>query len=67
MPPPVCPRGAECRGYAGLLDAVTRPASAAETPEDLTRHLATCEGCAQAAACLRPHGGGLPAAPAGGV
>ncbi|MFF4760083.1 cellulose binding domain-containing protein [Streptomyces sp. NPDC001292] len=61
------PMDAECRGYAGLLDAVTRPASAAETPEDLSRHLATCEGCAQAAACLRPHGGGLPAALAGGV
>ncbi|MFB7458454.1 cellulose binding domain-containing protein [Streptomyces sp. NPDC056188] len=61
------PMDAECRGYAGLLDAVTRPAAAAGTPEDLSRHLATCEGCAQAAACLRPHGGQLPAALAGGV
>ncbi|MGW2766443.1 cellulose binding domain-containing protein [Streptomyces sp. NPDC001275] len=61
------PMDAECRGYAGLLDAVTRPGSATETPEDLSRHLATCEGCAQAAACLRPHGGGLPTALAGGV
>ncbi|MFF7903413.1 cellulose binding domain-containing protein [Streptomyces sp. NPDC088817] len=61
------PMDVECRGYAGLLDAVTRSASATETPEDLSRHLATCEGCAQAAACLRPHGGGLPAALAGGV
>lgn len=61
------PMATECRRYAGLLDAVTRPGSAAETPDDLSRHLATCEGCAQAAACLRPHRGGLPAALAGGV
>ncbi|MFF1405333.1 cellulose binding domain-containing protein [Streptomyces sp. NPDC058294] len=57
---------AECRSYARLLDAVTRSA-AAETPADLSRHLATCVQCAEAAACLRLHGGGLPAALAGGV
>ncbi|AYN38766.1 cellulose-binding protein [Streptomyces dangxiongensis] len=57
---------AECRSYARLLDAVTRSA-AAETPGDLSRHLATCVQCAEAAACLRLHGGGLPAALAGGV
>ncbi|MFC9926053.1 cellulose binding domain-containing protein [Streptomyces sp. NPDC127190] len=59
------PMDAECRSYARLLDAVTR--SAADTPEDLSRHLATCVRCAEAAACLRLHGGGLPAALAGGV
>lgn len=55
-----------CRSYARLLDAVTR-SPAAETPGDLSRHLATCVRCAEAAACLRLHGGGLPAALAGGV
>ncbi|MFJ8150929.1 cellulose binding domain-containing protein [Streptomyces sp. NPDC094468] len=60
------PMAAECRSYARLLDAVTRSA-AAETPDDLSRHLATCVQCAEAAACLRLHGGGLPAALAGGV
>jgi len=60
------PMHAECRSYARLLDAVTR-SSAADTPEDLSRHLATCVQCAEAAACLRLHGGGLPAALAGGV
>ncbi|MFJ7150429.1 cellulose binding domain-containing protein [Streptomyces sp. NPDC100445] len=57
---------AECRSYARLLDAVTRSA-VADTPADLSRHLATCVRCAEAAACLRLHGGGLPAALAGGV
>ncbi|WP_306184231.1 cellulose-binding domain-containing protein [Streptomyces sp. MK5] len=61
------PMDAECRRYARLLDAVSRSASAGEAPEDLSRHLATCVRCAEAAACLRPHGGGLPAALAGGV
>ncbi|MFK0280845.1 cellulose binding domain-containing protein [Streptomyces sp. NPDC090499] len=60
------PMAAECRSYARLLDAVTR-SSAADTPVDLSRHLATCVQCAEAAACLRLHGGGLPAALAGGV
>ncbi|WP_432136972.1 cellulose binding domain-containing protein [Streptomyces sp. bgisy154] len=60
------PMGAECRSYIRLLDAVTR-SPAAETPEDLSRHLATCQECAEAAACLRLHGGGLPAALAQGV
>ncbi|MEU0971038.1 cellulose-binding protein, partial [Streptomyces sp. NPDC005917] len=60
------PMAGECRSYARLLDAVTRSA-AADTPEDLSRHLATCVQCAEAAACLRLHGGGLPAALAGGV
>ncbi|MFS4091760.1 cellulose binding domain-containing protein [Streptomyces sp. AF1A] len=60
------PMDAQCRSYAGLLDAVTRSPSA-DTPDDLSRHLATCERCAEAAACLRLHGGGLPAALAGGV
>ncbi|MEJ1197323.1 MULTISPECIES: cellulose binding domain-containing protein [unclassified Streptomyces] len=60
------PSDARCRGYARLLDAVTR-SPAADTPEDLSRHLATCPDCAEAAACLRPHGGGLPAALAAGV
>ncbi|MEV5311379.1 cellulose-binding domain-containing protein [Streptomyces sp. NPDC052610] len=55
-----------CRGYARLLDAVTRN-PATESPEDLTRHLAHCVHCSEAAACLRTHGGGLPAALAGGV
>ncbi|MFE6526438.1 cellulose binding domain-containing protein [Streptomyces sp. NPDC057794] len=60
------PMDAECRSYARLLDAVTR-APAADTPGDLSRHLATCVECAEAAACLRLHGGGLPGALAGGV
>ncbi|SMQ19787.1 Cellulose binding domain-containing protein [Streptomyces sp. Ag82_O1-12] len=60
------PMDARCRSYARLLDAVTR-SSAAETPGDLSRHLATCVQCAEAAACLRLHGGALPGALAGGV
>ncbi|MEX3105573.1 cellulose-binding protein [Streptomyces sp. V2] len=60
------PLDAECRSYVRLLDAVTR-STTADTPEDLSRHLATCVECAEAAACLRLHGGGLPAALAGGV
>jgi hypothetical protein len=60
------PMAAQCRSYARLLDAVTR-SPVADTPEDLSRHLATCVQCAEAAACLRLHGGGLPAALAGGV
>lgn len=60
------PMDAACRSYARLLDAVTR-APGAELPEDLSRHLATCVACAEAAGCLRLHGGGLPAALAGGV
>ncbi|MER5859499.1 MULTISPECIES: cellulose-binding domain-containing protein [unclassified Streptomyces] len=60
------PLDPECRSYARLLDAVTRSA-AADAPEDLSRHLATCVRCAEAAACLRLHGGGLPAALTGGV
>jgi hypothetical protein len=60
------PLDAQCRSYARLLDAVTRSATA-DTPGDLSRHLATCVQCAEAAACLRLHGGGLPGALAGGV
>ncbi|MET9830290.1 cellulose-binding domain-containing protein [Streptomyces sp. NPDC006385] len=60
------PMDARCRSYARLLDAVTR-STGAEAPGDLSRHLATCVRCAEAAACLRPHGGGLPGALAGGV
>jgi hypothetical protein len=57
---------AQCRSYARLLDAVTRSTSG-ETPNDLSRHLARCVECAEAAACLRLYGGGLPAALSGGV
>ncbi|GAB2716351.1 cellulose binding domain-containing protein [Streptomyces bullii] len=60
------PLDSQCRSYARLLDAVTR-SSDADTPGDLSRHLATCVQCAEAAACLRLHGGGLPGALAGGV
>ncbi|MDL5204525.1 cellulose-binding domain-containing protein [Streptomyces sp. ALI-76-A] len=60
------PMDAQCRSYARLLDAVTR-SPAADTPNDLSRHLARCVECAEAAACLRLHGGGLPGALAGGV
>ncbi|MEU5093508.1 cellulose-binding domain-containing protein [Streptomyces sp. NPDC020996] len=60
------PMDASCRSYARLLDAVTR-SPAADIPTDLSRHLATCVECAEAAACLRPHGGQLPTALAGGV
>ncbi|GAA3787039.1 hypothetical protein GCM10022403_022190 [Streptomyces coacervatus] len=60
------PMDAQCRSYARLLDAITR-SPAADIPPDLSRHLATCVDCAEAAACLRPQGAGLPAALAGGV
>ncbi|MEV5342340.1 cellulose binding domain-containing protein [Streptomyces sp. NPDC052676] len=60
------PLDTECARYARLLDAVTRT-QAAETPDDLSRHLARCVACAEAAACLRPHRGALPAALVGGV
>ncbi|MCC9705294.1 cellulose-binding domain-containing protein [Streptomyces sp. MNU76] len=60
------PLHADCRTYARLLDAVTR-SPGTDTPEDLSRHLATCVQCAEAAACLGLHGGGLPAALANGV
>ncbi|MGV9254367.1 cellulose binding domain-containing protein [Streptomyces sp. NPDC003697] len=60
------PMDTQCRSYARLLDAVTRSPTA-DTPGDLSRHLATCVDCAEAAVCLRLHGGGLPAALAGGV
>lgn len=60
------PMDANCRSYARLLDAVTR-SPGAETPEDLSRHLSRCVECAEAAACLRLHGGGLPSALASGV
>ncbi|MEV8030588.1 cellulose binding domain-containing protein [Streptomyces sp. NPDC086182] len=60
------PMDANCRSYARLLDAVTR-SPGAETPEDLSQHLSRCVECAEAAGCLRLHGGGLPAALAGGV
>ncbi|MGP4047616.1 cellulose binding domain-containing protein [Streptomyces sp. 2A115] len=58
----------ECRSYARLLDAVTR-SPGADIPADLSRHLARCVECAEAAACLRLDGSGtgLPAALAGGV
>ncbi|WP_282700439.1 cellulose-binding domain-containing protein [Streptomyces sp. CC219B] len=60
------PKDPQCRGYVRLLDAVTR-SPVAETPDDLSHHLARCADCAEAAACLRLHGVGLPAALAGGV
>ncbi|MGW0842907.1 cellulose binding domain-containing protein [Streptomyces sp. NPDC002787] len=60
------PMNADCRSYARLLDAVTR-SPGTDTPDDLSRHLATCVECAEAAACLGLHGGGLPAALASGV
>ncbi|WP_105968878.1 cellulose-binding domain-containing protein [Streptomyces geranii] len=62
------PLNSDCRHFGRLLDAVIR-SQGAEIPEDLSRHLATCVECAEAAACLRLYGGisGLPAALAGGV
>ncbi|MEU4048361.1 cellulose-binding domain-containing protein [Streptomyces olivaceus] len=60
------PPSAGCRAYARLLDAVTR-SPGADIPDDLSHHLTTCPDCAEAAACLRPHGTGLPAALASGV
>ncbi|MEV7996920.1 cellulose-binding protein, partial [Streptomyces sp. NPDC086077] len=60
------PMDPQCRSYARLLDAVTR-SPLSDTPDDLSRHLARCVQCAEAAACLRLHGGGLPGALAGGV
>ncbi|MEU1054330.1 cellulose-binding domain-containing protein [Streptomyces sp. NPDC005876] len=55
-----------CRDHAALLDAVTG-SPGADLPEDLSRHLATCADCAEAAACLRPHGTAPAAALAAGV
>ncbi|MER5295707.1 cellulose-binding domain-containing protein [Streptomyces pharetrae] len=60
------PPAPACGRFARLLDAVTR-IPGTEPPADLSRHLARCVDCAEAAACLRPHGGALPAALAGGV
>ncbi|MFE1251909.1 cellulose binding domain-containing protein [Streptomyces sp. NPDC058735] len=60
------PMDTRCRSYARLLDAVAR-SSVADAPGDLSRHLATCVQCAETAACLGLHGGGLPGALAGGV
>ncbi|MGW3646319.1 cellulose binding domain-containing protein [Streptomyces sp. NPDC000878] len=62
------PMDYDCRAFARLLDAVSR-SQGAEIPDDLSRHLATCVECAEAAACLRLYGGasGLPSALAGGV
>lgn len=60
------PMDARCRGYARLLDGVTR-SPAARPPEDLSRHLATCARCAEAADCLRLDVAALPAALADGV
>ncbi|GGT42022.1 cellulose-binding domain-containing protein [Streptomyces chromofuscus] len=60
------PMDPQCRTYARLLDAVTRT-PVADTPDDLSRHLARCVPCAEAAACLRLPGGGLPGALADGV
>ncbi|MEU9331581.1 cellulose-binding domain-containing protein [Streptomyces sp. NPDC048290] len=60
------PMDTQCRNYARMLDAVTRTA-VADTPDDLSHHLARCPYCAEAAACLRVHGGQLPAALSGGV
>ncbi|MFJ4471859.1 cellulose binding domain-containing protein [Streptomyces sp. NPDC089424] len=60
------PMEPRCRSYARLLDGVTR-SPLSDTPDDLSRHLARCVQCAEAAACLRLHGGGLPGALAGGV
>ncbi|MEV8549152.1 cellulose-binding domain-containing protein [Streptomyces glaucescens] len=60
------PPAPECGRCTRLLDAATRTPGT-EIPEDLSRHLARCVDCAEAAACLRPHGGALPAALAGGV
>ncbi len=58
--------GAECAGYAKLLDAATRSPDA-PSPADLWDHLAACHRCREASACLYLHGGGLPGALAGGV
>lgn len=62
------PMDVDCRSFARLIDAVSR-SQGAEIPDDLSRHLALCVECAEAAACLRVYGGisGLPAALAGGV
>lgn len=60
------PLDAECRTYARLLDAVTR-SSGSGTPEDLSRHLAHCVECAEAAGCLQIHDAGMSGALVGGV
>jgi hypothetical protein len=60
---PMAPR---CRSYAQLLEAATRSPES-ETPDDLSRHLATCRQCAETAACLRTDGDGPATALATGV
>ncbi len=65
------PPAPECRPYARLLDTAARTPTArtpaAGTPDDLSRHLAGCPDCAEAAACVSPDGEGLPPALAAGV
>ncbi|MCX5287057.1 MULTISPECIES: cellulose-binding domain-containing protein [unclassified Streptomyces] len=41
-----------CRGYVGLLEAVTRSPHE-RSPDDLQQHLAGCARCAETAVCLR--------------
>ncbi|MCX5247174.1 cellulose-binding domain-containing protein [Streptomyces sp. NBC_00201] len=42
----------QCRGYVGLLEAVTRSPHE-RSPDDLQQHLAGCARCAETAVCLR--------------
>lgn len=42
----------QCRGYVGLLEAVTRSPHE-RSPGDLQQHLAGCARCAETAVCLR--------------
>lgn len=42
----------QCRGYVGLLEAVTRSPHE-RSPDDLHQHLAGCARCAETAVCLR--------------
>lgn len=42
----------QCRGYLGLMEAVTRSPHE-RSPDDLQQHLAGCARCAETAVCLR--------------
>ncbi|GGT19585.1 cellulose binding domain-containing protein [Streptomyces griseoviridis] len=55
-----------CAPYARLL-AGAAASGTPVTPDDISRHLARCAGCAEAAGCLRTDPGSLPAALADGV
>lgn len=59
-------RNETCRGYSRLLEVATRTPHSPSCP-DLDRHLAQCDDCSEAGACLALHRGELPGALAVGL